>query len=368
MTRRKILIFSPGGTVAKGGMGRMLQTLARRLDDDPDLAYEIVDTYGPRVNQPGAIRSMPVYFTAALVRLFLACLRSEIGLAHVHMAAFGSVYRKCIIILVCGAFRVPAIVHIHGGDLDRFCEKGGAGVLLLRAAFRHVSRVVVLGGYWQRFAETALRMDPRKITVLPNAIAAPAQPQPRIAAANCEIVFLGYVTPEKGMDDLLHSLASPAMTGRQWRLTVAGTGALDAYQKLASELGIAARITFIGWLEEGQVKALLAEADILVLPSHFECLPMAIIEAMAHGLPVIATPVGAIPDAVADGETGILVPTESPLELGRAIAYLVDNPAERERLGRNGRRRFECNFDLERFHARMRAIYLHHLTRADTSG
>jgi glycosyltransferase involved in cell wall biosynthesis len=95
---------------------------------------------------------------------------------------------------------------------------------------------------------------------------------------------------------------------------------------------------------------------------------MAIIEAMAHGLPVIATAVGAIPDAVIDGETGILVPVGSPAELECAIARLVDDPAERQRLGRNGRRHFERNFDLEKFHARLRAIYLRHLTGAERPG
>jgi glycosyltransferase involved in cell wall biosynthesis len=364
MPGRRIFIFSPGGTSAKGGMGRMVQILARRLADDRDIAYDVVDTYGPRVNQPGAKWTMPAYFAAALLRLLGACLRSEIGLAHVHMAAFGSVYRKCVILLVCRAFGVPAIVHIHGGDLDRFCAKGGIGLRLLRTAFRHASRVVVLGAYWRRLAETALGIDPAKISILPNAIPAPPEPGPRDAAPDCEIVFLGYVTPEKGVDDLLRALASEAMAGRRWRLTAAGTGALDTYRRLAAELGIAERIAFVGWVDEEKVKALLAHADLLVLPSHFECLPMAIIEAMAHGLPVIATPVGAIPDAVLDGETGILVPVGSPPALGRAIAHLVDAPSERQRLGRNGRRHFERNFDLERFHARMRAIYLHHLTRA----
>jgi glycosyltransferase involved in cell wall biosynthesis len=347
MAGRRILIFSPGGDAAKGGMGRMVQTLVRRLHADHDLPFEVVDTYGPEVNLPGSKRRMPLYFAAAVLRLVRACLAGEVGLAHLHMAANGSVYRKCVLLAICRAFRVPAIAHIHGGDLDQFCARSAIGRRLLRAVFRNVAQVVVLGEYWRRFVETELGIAPSRIAVLPNAISAPPAPGARATAAGCELVFLGYVTPEKGVDDLLEALATRPLAEREWRLTFAGTGALETYRARAAALGIADRIAFVGWIDEAQVGRLLAGADLLVLPSHFECLPMSIIEAMAHGLPVIATRVGSVSDAVVEGETGLLVPVGAPQELARALQRLLDSPAERRRLGRHGRQRFESKFDLE---------------------
>jgi glycosyltransferase involved in cell wall biosynthesis len=304
---------------------------------------------------------MPAYFAAAVVRLLAACVTRTVGLAHIHMAANGSVYRKCLLLLICQLFRVPAIAHIHGGDLDKFCARSTAGTRLLRAAFRNVSEVVVLGEYWRDFVAHALGIDPARIKVLPNAIAAPPTPLPRVAAPECKIVFLGYVTPEKGVDDLLAALSSEELRRRRWQITIAGAGNIEAYRRQAAATGIADRVSFVGWIGEVEVARLLSQSDLLVLPSHFECLPMAIIEAMAHGLPVVATRVGAVTDAVIDNETGLLVPVASPPDLARALQRLVDSPSERQRLGCLGRRRFEAKFDLEAFHARIRAIYLRHL-------
>lgn len=361
MPAPRVMILSPGGDTAKGGMGRLVETMVRRLRADHDLEIEVVDTYGPDVNLPGAKRRMPVYFAAAVVRLLRACIAGEIGLAHVHMAANGSVYRKCVLLAICRLFSIPTIIHIHGGDLDKFCARSACGRRLLRAAFRSVSEVVVLGEFWRAFVVRELGVEAARINVLPNAIPAPPAPDYRDTEHECRIAFLGYVTPEKGIGDLLSALSCDELKQRRWRMTIAGAGDIVRYRNRAAELGVAERIVFAGWIDRSAVSRLLRESDILVLPSHFECLPMSIIEAMAHGLPVIATRVGAVPDAVIDGETGLLVPVGSPRDLALALRRLIDSPAERGRLGSQARLRFESKFDLEAFHAQIRAIYLNHL-------
>jgi glycosyltransferase involved in cell wall biosynthesis len=361
MTGKAVYILSPGGTAAKGGMGRIVSILAARLDQDRDIPHVVIDTYGPGVNLPGSRKWMPAYFLLAVLRLAGACLAGRVGVAHIHMASDGSVLRKGILLLVCGAFRVPSILHIHGGNLDQFCARGGLGLAFLRRACAQAARVVTLGAYWRDLAVGPLRIDPSKVEILPNAIPAPPAPPPRPLIAPCEIVFLGYVTQEKGLDDLLKALASDALRQRPWRLTLVGSGEIARYSEMAAELGIGERTHFVGWVDGKDVPPYLRRAQILVLPSLFECLPMSIIEAMAHGLPVVATAVGSVPDAVADGETGLLVPAHAPDALASAIRRLIDDPAERQRLGRNGRRRFEERFDLERLHSRLRAMYLERL-------
>jgi glycosyltransferase involved in cell wall biosynthesis len=363
VTTKAVYIFSPGGVAAKGGIGRIVTILTRRLGKDTDIPHRVVDTYGPRVNLPGSQKWMPFYFTAAALRLLAVCLIGRIGLAHIHMSSHGSILRKGVLLLVCDVFGIHAIVHIHGGNLDQFCARRGIGLSFLRFAFRRVTQVVALGEYWRQLVVTWLEVDPSRVCILPNAIAAPPEPQPRMPTPECELIFLGHATPEKGMDDLLAALGSADLVARRWRLTIVGAGEIERYRSVASELGIGARISFLGWVSETEIPVLLGRADILVLPSHFECLPMSIIEAMAHGLPVVATAVGAVPDAVVDGETGLLVPPEAPSDLGQAIARLIDDPGERLRLGRNGRRRFSAKFELEEFHGRMRAMYLQHLPR-----
>jgi glycosyltransferase involved in cell wall biosynthesis len=117
-----------------------------------------------------------------------------------------------------------------------------------------------------------------------------------------------------------------------------GDGPLRArVERLADKRGLSGRMLFTG--ERNDVKALLPGLDIFAMASRYEGLPCAIVEAMGAGLPVVATAVNAVPDVVVGGETGLLVPPGTPELLGRAIGYLIDNPAEAARLGAAGRDR-----------------------------
>ena len=117
-----------------------------------------------------------------------------------------------------------------------------------------------------------------------------------------------------------------------------GDGELRAKtERLAAKHGLSGRMLFTG--ERRDVDALLPGLDVFAMASRYEGLPCAIVEAMGAGLPVVATAVNAVPDVVVAGETGLLVPPGAPDQLGRAVAYLIDHPAEAARLGRAGRER-----------------------------
>jgi glycosyltransferase involved in cell wall biosynthesis len=342
-------------------MASMAASLARRLAEDDELRYEIVDPYGPRINKAGAKLLMPLHFIGAVIHLLIGCSTHRIDLVHVHMATAGSVYRKLVLLRLCRLFGVPSIVHLHGGDLPRFCADHPRVRGLLRRAMAQVAEVVVLGRFWRDFVRDELAVPAERITVLPNAIAGPEVLPPRAARETCEILFLGMVTAEKGMDELLAALASPALAAYRWRATIAGSGQVAHYQRSAAELGLASRVDFVGWVGESKVRNLLQGADLLVLPSHFECLPMAIIEAMAYGVPVVATRVGAVDEAVQDGVTGLVVPVGDANALAQAISRLLADPALRQLFGREGRARFRQSFDIAVFHERLTGIYRKHV-------
>ena len=130
------------------------------------------------------------------------------------------------------------------------------------------------------------------------------------------------------------------------RATVVGDG--PQREDVADEirrLGAEGTVDLAG--ERDDVADVLAAADVFVLPTLSEGLPMSVLEAMAAGLPVVAAAVGGVPELVDDGETGLLVPPGRPDALAAALGRLAADPALRRRLGAAGRRRAEAHFDIE---------------------
>ena len=134
-------------------------------------------------------------------------------------------------------------------------------------------------------------------------------------------------------------------------------GDASPYVAAASHAGLISQITFPGRLAPDQVKRALATADILVLPSFEENLPLSIIEAMGAGLAIVATPVGAVPDLIRDGETGLLVPVGDPHGLTEALSRLLRDGTLRRRLGDAAKARHSENFSLDAYAPTLAALW-----------
>lgn len=166
------------------------------------------------------------------------------------------------------------------------------------------------------------------------------------------ILAVGNLYPVKDHATLLRAL--PELPGA--RVAIAGRGDEEPkLRQLAAELGIETRVHLLGLRDD--VDRLLAAADLFVQPSRSEGLPLAVLEAMAAGLPVVATQVGGMAEAVVDGETGILVEPARPDELARALRLLLESEALRTRMGRAARARAEAEFSVETMARRYVALY-----------
>jgi glycosyltransferase involved in cell wall biosynthesis len=151
---------------------------------------------------------------------------------------------------------------------------------------------------------------------------------------------------EKGHANLLRAAAIVART-RPFRLLLAGEGPrLEDMKVVAAELGLGDKVAFLG--KRTDVTSLLRSADAFVLPSVWEGLPNALIEALAAGLPAVATDVGGTPEVLSHGETGFLVPPENPDDLAAAMLRMMDmSESERRAMGDRGRRRILRTFAME---------------------
>jgi glycosyltransferase involved in cell wall biosynthesis len=351
----RLMVATTFGQHGPGGIDRLTDLIIDTIDQRGDLGVKAVRlvTRGQK-NIYWAL----VVFAQALVRFGIAASRGEVDLIHLQLAWRGSAYRKLIIAAVARYFGVPYIVYLHAGQFDQFWSTRGTYLRRrINRLFVDSAAIIVLGDYGARVILNRLPTLQHKITILPNASTSPSQLNPgRSESERIRISFLGRLEPEKGVPQLVDALGKLACRA-DWTATLAGSGALQQTRDQAQRLGIADRVDFPGWLDPPETAALLQQTDILALPSFIETLPMAIIEAFAYGIPVVATPVGAIPEVVAHGRNGLLVPVGHVEALANALSQLLDNGALRRSLGDAARRDHAERYEINTYITRLVSIW-----------
>jgi glycosyltransferase involved in cell wall biosynthesis len=196
--------------------------------------------------------------------------------------------------------------------------------------------------------------------VIPNAIDVDGAPASRRERPRPLIVAVGRLKAPKDFLTLVRALA--LLPGQAFDAAIVGDGPDRAELEAAIEaLGIGERVILLG--EREDVRQLLAGADIFVLSSASEGLPVSVLEAMAAGLPVVGSHVGGVPELVVEGETGLLVEAGDPQSLAAALDTLVEDAELRRRMGDAGRERARERFDLERFWEAHRELYSRELAK-----
>ena len=201
--------------------------------------------------------------------------------------------------------------------------------------------------------------------LLTNGVDTNAFPESERDPAVVSIAYVGTVCARKGLDDLriaMMLLRDAAVLARV-RVTIVGDGrqegpnVFEQVRESYNDSGLADIVRFTGSLPPEAVRSMLTNADIFCLPSHWEGLPLSLLEAMAAGSAVVATTVGDIPEVLEQGRAGILVEPRRPDQLADALARLLHDPDERVRLGTVGRERARRHFDRATTSRRILEIY-----------
>lgn len=284
----------------------------------------------------------------------LVCLRPDAVL--VHAAASLSFLRDWLLMATARLAGARVVCHYHGTLHARFpsCETRfgrAAGRLLMAAAHR----VVVLGPGYQREMGKAWKRD--DLAWAPNFAdvrlfrAAPSSTPPWLAPGERGVLFVGRLSAPKGIYDLFDAVPRVLERHPETKFVLVGlaeSAALELVLRAEAERrGIARHLVFLGSLEGGAKTASFVSSHMIVVPSWTEGFPLVIPEAMAAGLPVIATAVGAIPDFVRDGEDGFLVAPRDPRALAERIVRLLDDEALRRRMSDRVRDRAQRDFGIE---------------------
>lgn len=266
---------------------------------------------------------------------------------HLHTSAQGFL-RDMLFMSAAVAARCPLVLQLHGGGFE-----GLAGNALVRSFLERAACVVVPCESLRAWVRGVARNANARCVPSPVAL----EPQPAAGPRPNLVLFLGRLEPAKGIFDLLEALAALRPAVPDVRLVCAGDGERIAVARYAERLGVADAVRFTGWVGPSGKRALLESAAVFALPSYDEAMPISLIEAMSAGVPVIATPVGGIPEAVVDGVSGYLVAPGDTATLERLLRMLLLDRGLAARIGAAGCESARLRFAPERALPRLEEIY-----------
>jgi glycosyltransferase involved in cell wall biosynthesis len=311
-------------------------------------------------------------FYAVPAARLLPRLAAWADLVHAHLGEDIAVVPLALV--AARRHRLPLVLTVHTSVRHTLAIRDGRSALLKLA-----------GGWWESRGEHAadrvIALTPRlakilvaegvpaeRVHVIPSgvrpALFAAADPvDPLAGLPRPRIVFLGRLHAQKNVDLLLLAAARLRYPAH---VVVVGDGPdRQRLEELRDRLGLRRRVTFLGFVGHERVPALLRGADVLVMPSRYEELGTALVEAMHCGLPIVATRTGGIPDLVGDGVSGILVPPGDADGIADAVDRLVADPALRRRLGEHGRER-AAGYRWDRLGAQVLGVYRSAVTTGRT--
>lgn len=353
-----------------GGAEKVLVDIVRRLDPAQyesvvcciqakgDLAIEI-EKSGVPLYCLHRMRSKRFDWSA--VRGLMRLLREErIALVHSHLY-HANLYGRIAAFLA----GVPAVAHVHNVYAQRKLHRRLLNRLLSRAS----ARVIAVSDEIREDLVTHDRIDPRKIAVIRNGIDArrvdteltQAQARARLGVSQEHVLIgcVGRLEEQKGHRFLLEACAKlnrdPDLRHRL-RVVIVGDGRLRAdLERQASALGLASSVSFLGTRQD--VPEILRALDLFVMPSLWEGLSIAMLEAMAAGVAVVISDVSGVSQALGNNEHGIRVAPGDAAALAQAIRSLAGAPARRRTLGMSARERVKVAFSIDAMMSELTSVY-----------
>ncbi len=290
-----------------------------------------------------------------LSRLSQILATEKPDIVHIHTSSYLAFWDKSLLLIVAKIFGSKTIMHVHGAKFDLFYNnsnhlKKGLIKYLLNCA----DTVIVLSSSWESFFRKIV--DENKIFVLPNGVHYSKYESynknteiEKYHHDNTNILFLGNLVERKGIYDVLKSINSITKKNKQVHFTFAGSeevkGQIDEFRETCKDLGLEDYVTVKPNISDEEKYELFAVSDIFLLPSYAEGLPIAMLEAMASGLPVISSHVGGIPEVIDDGENGYLITPGDHLELANRIIKLIENPNLRMMMSKCNKQKIKDRYD-----------------------
>lgn len=272
---------------------------------------------------------------------------------HAHIATSGF-WRDAALVAPALAARKAVLLQLHGAGFERFYDDSDpAARALIRALFEHAASVIVPCESLRAWVRSTARNA--HVVSLPTPLS--FEPVTKDPHRPSLVLFLGHLAPDRGILDLLEAVAALRDDVPEIRLVCAGDGNRIAVARYAERLGIAEAVKFTGWVGPSGKRALFESAAVLAAPAYDAALPVSLLEAMAAGVPVVASAVGGMPEVIVDGVTGLLIPPGDTATLARSLKALLLDRQLGARLSSAARDSLRLRFSAERVLPQLERMY-----------
>jgi glycosyltransferase involved in cell wall biosynthesis len=333
--KAQILVVGPSPP-SIGGVETFVQLLlSSRLADKYQLIH--IDTTRDRGGQGKQSKLVLInlyYLARQLAAVLVACVRQRPRIIHLPVTSYISFWKGAAFILVGRLFGLKAVAHLHGGHFhEYFASRNRLTRAVIRWSLNQAAVIIVLSESWRRFIQEEIRPTvPVRVVVntvdemFARHLLSGEKPSPS-ANGRKTVLFLGRLAEYKGVFDLLRAIALVLQERSDLYVVIAGPerypGIAAQIREVCEQEGVSPYVQIPGPATGQDKLDLFLSSSIFVLPSYMENFPYAVLEAMACGLPVIATPVGALPEVVEEGVNGFLIAPGDYRALAERIALLA---------------------------------------------
>lgn len=319
----RVLIVGSDSSV-KGGITSVIDRFLNYNWNDVDI--ELLPTY----IEGSSIKKI-IFFLKSIFKYIKRLIKNDFDIAHIHMSYKGSFFRKFIIVSLGKVFNKKIILHLHGSEFEVFYINSSKIVKrLIRNIFESCDLVIVLGERWKKVVKGIAPNS--NISVFNNAVNIPDYTA-EWNEGKINILFLGVLIKRKGIFDLIEAIKILNQNGivreKNLNFIIGGSGPEeDEIKNKINEYNLNFCVEMTGWVNGKLKEELLKKSQVFVLPSYNEGLPMAILEAMSYGIPVISTDVGSIAEVVIENKTGFLIKPGEYKRIVNCIIAVVKDKAE----------------------------------------
>ncbi len=346
--RKKICMIVQNPLV-KGGIAAVVNGYrGSQLEEDFNIIY--VESYKDGGKFAKFLKAILGY-----IHFIKVLLVDRPDIVHIHSSFGASFYRKLPFIYIGNIANKPIINHIHGSEFEKFYTKASKlKKYLIRKAWNKCSAFIVLSEHWKETLSVVVPKE--KIHIIENY----SNISPVISNTECknQILFLGAINKMKGCYDIPSVAKIVTNKISNCKFIIGGYGDIETVKKIAKKLNVEEFLIFPGWVSGELKDTLLKDSDIFFLPSYTEGMPMAILDAMGYGMPIVSTDVGSIPKIVHNKKNGYICEPGDIEGFSKAIIEIINNKEKMKYYGKYSYKIAKEKYSLESHIQLLKNLYL----------